>query len=63
MKKKTACIVWSIIALIAVAAAVVAAVVYKDEIISGIVSVKNKIEKTKYARLCREEYKDYADID
>ena len=63
MKKKTACIIWIIVAVIAVAAAVVAAVVYKDEILSGIASVKEKIEKTKYARLCRDEYKDYADID
>ena len=63
MKKRKTGIIWAIVAVVLAAAAVTLAIVYKNEVLECISSAKEKFERKKYARICRKEYEDYADVE
>ena len=65
MKKKNCvlCTLGIIAAVLAVAAGVALAIIYKDNILSFLCSAKETLEKKKYARINRKEYEDYADVE
>ena len=62
MKNKKA-VIGIIIAVMAVAAAVTLAIIYKNELMEIIAVVKEKIEEKKRVYFARDEFEDYADVE
>lgn len=62
MKNKKA-VIGIVIAVVAIAAAVTLAIIYKEELLDIISTVKAKIEEKKNAYLAKREFADYADVE
>ena len=62
MKNKKA-VIGIIIAVVAVAAAVTLAVIYKNELLEIVAAVKEKIEEKKRVYFAKDEFADYADVE
>ncbi len=55
-------IFWLVAALLAMAAAVTAIIVFRNELIDLCIDLKGKLQEKKAALFTKEEYADYADV-
>lgn len=55
-------IFWAIAAVLALAAAITAIMIFRNEIVDLCVDVKDKLQEKKSALFTHEEYADYADV-